>query len=234
MSFYDNYNKERPKITKLGTKLVNYRNKFFIKLIKQYKKNKIKLLEIGPGKGYFAEQCILYGIDYEGIEGCKSLYLKLKEKGLKVYHSIVPPIKINRKFDVIFMNQVFEHMGNNKETQKLLENCRGKLNENGLLIISCPDIMFWKEDFFAGDYTHTNPTSIINVQQILFDNNFKTLKKGYYTLWFESSLICYLITNLTRFFYNLGLFHLFFGKRAYKIKTVLLPSCYFITRKGSD
>jgi SAM-dependent methyltransferase len=231
MGFYDNYNKNRPKITSFGIRLVNYRNNFFIKIIKHYKKNKIKLLEIGPGKGYFAKQCIFHEIDYKGIEGCKSLYLELKKKGLKIYHSTVPPIKIKEKFDIIFMNQVFEHMENNNKAQKLLEGCKSKLNKNGLLIISSPDIIFWKEDFFAGDYTHTKPTSIINVQQILFDNSFKILIKGHYSLWFENFLICSLITSLTRFFYNLGLFYLFFGKRAYKVKTSLLPSCYFVARK---
>jgi len=232
MAFYDNYSMNRPESTSLGKKIVNHQNIFFINLIRKYLSEKIDLLEIGPGKGDFARECIKNKINYVAIEGSINLYKKLVDEGLKVYCGMVPPIKISGKYNVIFMNQVFEHLDGKKEAQNFLISCRKKLKNKGLLIICSPEISFWKEDFFVGDYTHSNPTSLINVEQIMFDNGFKVLNKGYYTLWFHNTLICIIIAKISRVLYSMGLFSILFGKCSFKMKSVLLPSFYLICEKN--
>jgi len=231
MTTYDYYLKsETANISKIGKKLVNYRNSFFINLIRQFcKSENIHILEIGPGKGYFADVCKLNKLDYTAIEGNLLMNKSLKERGYKVYNMYVPPINLEKKFDVIFMNQVFEHMDNKNEALKLLESCKKQLNDGGILIISCPDIIFHKEDFYQ-DYTHGFPTTMIRVQNMLNDCGFKIVHSNYYTFLFEGYVFARIMTSITRLFYSIGMLHLIFGKKAYKAKISLLPSFVLVAR----
>jgi SAM-dependent methyltransferase len=232
MAFYDNFYKNSS-ITLLGKKMVNYQNRFFINLINKYfnKKNKkISVLEIGPGKGFFAEKCVNEGFDYLAIEINKGMCEKLIKRNIKVINGSVPPINVAQKFDVIFMNQVFEHMNNRYEAIDLIESCKEHLLKGGLIIISVPEIIFWKEDFFASDYTHRYSLSIRSLKQIFFDLDFKIVYATHYTLFFRGYVWCYLISIITRVLYNIGLIKLIFWKKSYKIKASMLPSCMVVGR----
>jgi len=233
MAFYDNFIKsEYAETTKIGRFALEKINTNLINQIKKIKNNSIKLLEIGPGKGFFAETCFKNKINYTAIEANTLMATILTKKGFRVYNYLVPPIKIREKFDVIFMNQVFEHIINRTEAMKLIKNCNEHLNRTGLLIICSPDYLSWKEDFFASDYTHNNPTSSRNIQQILQDNDFKILYTELICSIAQGFIITKLVTAFVRFTYNLGLFNIIFGGKAYKIKTSLLPSILVIGEKN--
>jgi len=238
MSFYDNFfndsSSSRCSITVTGKKLVKYRNVFFIKEIKKLTGlDSPRLLEIGPGEGFFAYECRDAGIKYTGIEANKEMYKFLKKNGFEMYNYYVPPISLPKEkpYDVIFLNQVFEHMVGRNEAITLVNDLFDNLKTGGVLIISAPDVRFWKEDFFASDYTHNYPTSVMVLEQILSDNNFKILKKGVYSLFFNNESLVSFFVFIMRPLYALGLFKLFFRKRSYKVKTSILPSCYVIARK---
>lgn len=233
MSFYDNFSK-RSEISEIGKILVNKKNNFYLSLLLKYlgeKKKDIKILEIGPGKGYFAQACRNKKLNYTGIEANKKMFKKLKQKGFPVYNKFVPPIDLTSKFDIIFMDQVFEHMKNRDEALDLIKDCKNHLNKNGLLMISVPDIRYFKEDFFACDYTHNFPLSIHSLKQIFIDFDFDIKYANVKNLIFEGPSLSKLIWSLTRIFYSLGIIKLIFKNKAYKIKNLGNASCIVIGEK---
>jgi SAM-dependent methyltransferase len=231
---YKNFRTGRPGISAVGYWLVNFRNERTINFFKKNFKDghKIKLLEIGPGKGMFAELCIKNGIEYLVIEGEEGMAKDLSDKNIKVINGIVPPFCVNKKFDIIYMNQVFEHMDDLGMAKQLLSDCIKNLNNGGLLYISCPEISFWKEDFFACDYTHNFPTSLKRLEQMFYDFDLKIISKGYCAFIFSSFLSSYTISFLTRIAWNLGVIKLLFPRKAYKVKCSLLPSFIIIGKKN--
>jgi 2-polyprenyl-3-methyl-5-hydroxy-6-metoxy-1,4-benzoquinol methylase len=228
--FYDNFEK-RSKITSIGEKIVSFQNNFFVKIIlKNLPKNKKKvdILEIGPGKGYFAEECLRNKFNYIGVESNIKMFKKLKKRGFNIYNQSVPPIKLNKKFDVIFANQVFEHTESRKVVLNLFKNCRFLLKDNGLLIVSVPDIRYAKEDFFGSDYTHNYPFSLYSLKQIFSDFGFKIKYENVYNLFFKGYFLTSVIHLLINIFYFFGIIKLFFGKKAYKIKNLANASCLVV------
>lgn len=236
MAFYDHFiNSKTGKVSKIGKKIIDWQNGLFLDLIEKFSEKKLcdtNLLEIGPGKGFFLKKCKDRKIRYTAIEGNKLMSKSLKNKGFNVHCDFVPPIKLNEKFDVIFMDQVFEHMKNRDQAIEMIKTCREHLNKNGLLIISSPDIFAWKEDFYAGDYTHDYPVSLYRLSQIFLDNNLGVLYANYYSFFIKGYIATRFITFLTRLFYNIGVLKLVFNKKAYKVKTSLLPSCIIIGKKN--
>lgn len=226
MAFYDNIEKsEIASISILGGKIIDWENNYFLKLIKTLKgTNNVHLLEIGPGRGFFARVCgKTKNIKYVAIEANELMSKKLIDDGYNVFNLFVPPIPLEETFDVIFMNQVFEHMKNRDQALEMIQSCREHLNDKGLLIISSPDILFAKEDFFS-DYTHDFPTSPHRLFQIFFDNDLKVIYLNHYSFFFRGYLPARFITFFNRLFYKIGVFDLFFGKKAYKVMISLLPS----------
>ena len=232
MAFYDHFiNADTASISYIGKKTIEWENKYFIRLIRKFSKNNNpSLLEIGPGKGFFAHLCKKNGFEYTAIEVNKLMSDKLSKMGLKVFNAYVPPIKLKDKFDVIFMNQVFEHMKNRDEAREMVKSCKEHLNEDGLIIISSPDILSVKQDFYQ-DYTHDYPTSLMRLSKLLADYDLKVLYKDYYTFFTTGYIKTRIIAFLTRLCYNLGIFKIFFGKKAYKVKISLLPALIIIGKK---
>jgi 2-polyprenyl-3-methyl-5-hydroxy-6-metoxy-1,4-benzoquinol methylase len=232
MSFYDFYFDAKNDITKIGKKIVQFQNRYFISLIKKHlNKKNITLLEIGPGKGFFASECLKRNINYVCIEANAKTVLRLRKKGIKVYKGKVPPITISGKFDVIFMDQVFEHMESIKPATELVKECRKHLNTNGLLIISSPDATVWEWDFFNGDYTHNFVTTLNRTKQLLLDQNFLIVNSGYYSLIFRGNFLTKLLSRLTQIIYNLGLLFFVPHPKALKIKHSINRSFYLVGEK---
>ena len=234
MSFYDNFFVERSKITFLGKKMVDFRSKWVFSKIHEYSDNKeLSLLEIGPGKGLFADFCNFKKIDYLCLEGNKKAVKELKKRNINARVQIIPPFNIKkRKFNVVYSNQVFEHMSDKKEAKQYVKESKSILSRGGIIVISAPEMEMWKSDFFVGDYTHTFPTSLINTKQILTDNGFSIEYENHYTLIFSGYLISKLISNMTHFLDYFMFFDLLISKkRRFKIKSILLPSFFVIARK---
>lgn len=233
MWFYKHFiSSEDSNISSIWKQMINFQNSYILKLINKFWIRKKKsILEIGPWKGYFATFCKKNNLNYTAIEWSKTLYNNLK-KDFKVYNKFVPPLDVNWTFDIIYMNQVFEHMDNKNQATALLEECHKKLKDNWLIIIATPDYVAWKEDFFVWDYTHSFPTSMRRLEQIFCDNDFSIIYKNYYTFFVRWLLLSRIISIIARFSYNIWIFHVLFWKKAYKIKAALLNSIIIIWRKS--
>jgi len=232
MIYYDHFSANpHAKMTKIGSMLVTYRNRWFIKKILRFLPSGGQVLEIGPGKGGFARACHEKKITYQAVEANKALAEELRKEGFSVKTGAVPPIPMEGLFDVVFMDQVLEHMPNAKTTLELLESCHLRLKKNGKLIIAAPDYSIFKEDFFNCDYSHEFPVSTERLRQILEDSGFNIIEIGYFTLTLNGYIPCLIAAIIAKVAWKTGMLSLFFGSRAYKIKISTLPSVYAIAVK---
>ena len=128
-----NYNiKELRKKSENDTKR---RVEFFLKNIK---KNK-KILEIGSGNGFFLEELKKEKYDISGCEISKERLIHLKKlKNITTYNFDFnfKILELGKKFDVVVMFHVLEHISNPKE---FLENVRGVLKDKGKIVIEVPN-----------------------------------------------------------------------------------------------
>jgi 2-polyprenyl-3-methyl-5-hydroxy-6-metoxy-1,4-benzoquinol methylase len=235
MSKYNYFFTSEATVTPIGKKIIEYQNNYFIKLIKEYiekSDNTLSILEIGPGKGYFAMACQSNGFHYEAVEENEIGVKNLRENGVKVYRSSVPPIPGNKKYDCIFMNQVLEHMPSLVITTQLVNDCSKKLNSGGILLIGCPDILTHKE-YFYNDYTHSYPTSIVRLRRLLNDFELTPIYDKYYTFFFKGYVLTRIITILTITAKRIGVLDILFKKKSDKILSSLLPSFIIIGKKLS-
>ena len=238
MSFYDHFTQEDKMPTNVGMKLVRKVNKKIFNTIKGLIKQKdISILEIGPGRGVFAEVCEKEGVEYIAIEVNPTLADNLENQGFKVLKAKVPPISIeSNKFDIVYMNQVFEHMNNIEMAQKLIEECYRVLKKDGLLCIISPDYLMCKEDFFNVDYTHNYITTIRRLKEIYYDNNLDTVYVNYISGPFFGDIITFLLSFLSRLLIRVKIIHLLTlgaisEERIYKIRVSLLRSLIIIGKK---
>jgi len=95
-----------------------------------------RVLEIGPGHGYFAKNWIKLhpNVDYFGVETDKSCYDSLKQAGVQ----ILAPEQVDSSFeevDLVIISHVLEHVSN---PESFLQTVTKKLRKGGVLFIEVP------------------------------------------------------------------------------------------------
>lgn len=155
-----------------------------LSLIQNQLGRKGSLLDLGAGTGEFCKVALDNNWKVEGVEPSEAALKFANEKGINFYTSID---KIqNKKYDVITLWHVLEHLPNLDESIKKFSEL---LNPNGVLIIAVPnfnsfDAKFYKSFWAAFDVPrhlwHFSRASISR----LFQNNFKLEKTK--PMWFDS------------------------------------------------
>ena len=109
-------------------------------LIKSEINDNCKMLEIGPGKGFFMNLAREKKIDIIGVEPGKEDAQFLSKQGLKVYNLEFPLKYINfhEKYDFIIFNDVLEHI-NVLKLDEAINQCHSLLKDNGFLILNLPN-----------------------------------------------------------------------------------------------
>lgn len=239
MTFYDHFSQKEKRSTRMGLRLVKYRDRRILKILLKNAKNKddIDLLEVGPGRGIFYEVCKEEKINYTAMEVNPTLADNLKKRGARIIRTKVPPLSLeSNRFDIVFMNQLFEHMNSLKQAQSLMEEYFRVLKKGGLLTIISPDYLAWKEEFFNGDYTHNYVTTARRLKGIYHDNNLKTVCIHYLSgpIWGETITLA--LSFLARVLIRSKLLSkLSLGsiseERIYKVKVSLLRSFMIVGEK---
>lgn len=97
-----------------------------------------KILEIGCGAGNFLINANLAGYDVTGIDLDKKAVEHVKNNlGLKAYNCSLDQLDSEKKFDVIVLLGVFEHI---PDPNSFLNTLKSYLNKNGELIIGVPNV----------------------------------------------------------------------------------------------
>jgi SAM-dependent methyltransferase len=93
------------------------------------------LLDVGSAHGWFLEQAMAQ-FDVVGIEPDAAVGSKAAARGLPVRPGYFPQaLEAGESFDVIVFNDVIEHI---PDIQAALDECRKRLNSNGLLMLNLP------------------------------------------------------------------------------------------------
>lgn len=104
---------------------------------KYIEKNNRRILDIGSGSGHFLNFGHKLGWNCLGIEPSKDASEYSKKFGFQVINdSFKNKLLKNRKFEVIHMNQVLEHIPN---PEILLSNIKSYLEIGGLICITVPN-----------------------------------------------------------------------------------------------
>lgn len=141
-------------------------------------KNK-KVLEIGSGRGEFANEFSNLGINLYAVDMNENSKKCLKESIIFQKCNLENdklPFEDNF-FDVIYSKSVLEHLRNSESF--FLESKR-VLKKNGLLITYTPD---WESQFknFYDDTTHIKPYTLVSIKQayLNYGYNFLSAEKFY-------------------------------------------------------
>ena len=98
------------------------------------------ILEIGPGRGVFADICLHQGLDYTAIEPNEKMANALERRGARVIRTTVPPLPAtDEKSDVVVMNSVLEHMDSMNMALQLAREVLASLNAGGRFVVYVPD-----------------------------------------------------------------------------------------------
>lgn len=207
MKFYDSFieNKHSPFFQNLLLKLNNNIVKTIVDSLPG--KEHISLLEIGPGKGYFFKACNQMGerIYYSAIDRNEKI---LDNLGIKnKYLSEIPKFpKINKKFDIIYVSFVVEHLSSGKEVYEFISNCKQYLKKDGQIIMFVPNTMKLSMEFWNIDYTHIFPTTRRNMLMVLKENNFNNILvfniNGIFTHRWYRNYYAYLVIKLITSLYS--------------------------------
>lgn len=133
------------------------------------------LFEIGSGEGFLLEKFEKNGFNVSGIEPSKIniqiINNKLKEG--KCENKFVEDISFSKKFDIIIMSHVLEHLINNKE---ILCNMKNGLVDNGILFIEVPNCQHTKTlDHSVQTQPHMFHFSKHSLQKLLENSGFEVL-----------------------------------------------------------
>lgn len=154
------------------------------------KNKKLQILEIGTGYGIMTEMLKKYGI-VEGIEPYKdAVDYTANTLDIKIYNGTLETYKNKKKYDVIALFDVLEHIKNDDLAIKKIHKM---LNKDGLILLTVPAYKFlWsKHDDLNAHYRRYTKTQLKNKL-----NGFKIIKTSYFnTLLFPLALLDKLIIS---------------------------------------
>jgi len=192
-AFFDHFSRE-DKSTKMGSRLVKALSRKIFRYIEPASGSSI--LEIGPGRGVFADICFEEGIEYYAVEANEQMAASLEKRGANVIRAIVPPLPaLDKKFDAVVMIAVMEHMNSMHDALQVTRQIRKVLKPKGKFVICSPDYLNWRHNFFNCDFSHNYVTTQRRLRQLLINGGFDNIKSCH-LCGPISGLFCFLITAL--------------------------------------
>lgn len=173
---YSDYIRREPHPRSVGF-IKNWHRRLLELAISQSKIEPKSILEIGPGHGYFAEQCQSRKMTYEFCDTSPAVVDKMGSLGfsghLGLLHEVSPKLT---KYDIIWMSHVLEHSPTWVDARALISTASSLLSTNGILVVVSPDVLSWRREFFNVDWSHGYPTGLRNVAQLFSDVGLSKIK----------------------------------------------------------
>lgn len=144
-----------------------------------------RLLEIGPGAGFFLSEAQRQGALVSGIEPNALLAGRLRQAGMEIEeHPLGATSFAGRRFDVVFHRDVLSHLHDPVGDLRAMHQC---LADNGLLIFetgNVPDVLpgqlRWIPDFQYPDHLHFFGEA--GVRRLLTQTGFELISLERFTL----------------------------------------------------
>ncbi len=190
--FYDHFHQDSP--TGIGSWIAQA----FCKKIFEYVKIEPhhSVLEIGPGRGVFADICFEKGIEYFAVEPNQQMAASLEKRGANVVRTMVPPLPdLEKEFDVVVMINAMEHMNSMQDALQLAGQIRDVLKPKGKLVICSPDYLNLRHNFFNCDFSHNYVTTRRRLRQLLLSAGFENIKSCYLSGPL-TGLVCIIVSAL--------------------------------------
>ncbi len=154
------------------------------------------ILEIGPGRGDFADLCIERGIEYSAVEVNRQMAESLENRGANVVRAMVPPLPaLNKEFDTVVMLNVMEHMNSMQDALQVTQQVQRVLKPKGKFVICSPDYLNWRKNFFNCDFSHNYVTTRRRLKQLLINGGFSSTRNCH-LCGTMTGLPCFLISGL--------------------------------------
>ncbi len=127
---YLSYSQEKRLRIKNFERWLNDANKYIVAT------RPVQALDIGCAAGYCMELMASKGWEVTGLELDDDMCIALKEKGFDVYSSLLQDYETGRKFSVITLFDVIEHI---PEIDEVFRKLNLLLSDDGVVIIVTPD-----------------------------------------------------------------------------------------------
>ena len=190
--FYDHFHQDSP--TGIGSWIARAFCKKIFKYIKIEPHHSV--LEIGPGRGVFADICFEKGIEYFAVEPNQQMAASLEKRGANVVRTMVPPLPdLEKEFDVVVMINAMEHMNSMQDALQLAGQIRDVLKPKGKLVICSPDYLNLRHNFFNCDFSHNYVTTRRRLRQLLLSAGFENIKSCYLSGPL-TGLVCIIVSAL--------------------------------------
>ncbi len=167
---------------------IQAKNQLVYNLLSQNVPEGTPVLELGVGKGWFAQVCLDHSHPYQGVEANEKQCRALMANGLNMTCGQVPPVSVQSPedgFGLVYSAHLLEHLPNSQAVHDLLVGCASLLGERGIVAMLFPDAMAMGKHFWNCDYTHTFPTTERRVAQAMADAGLEVIAThrlcGHYT-----------------------------------------------------
>jgi len=191
-AFYEHFNADKP--TKIGGWLVRTSYQMIFDLVRPDAGSNV--LEIGPGRGPFADLCLQKGIQYFAVEPNAAMAESLEKRGATVVRAMVPPLpEMGRSFDLAVMLAVLEHMNTMREALEIVQQIGRALKPGGKILVYVPDYINMGRNFFNCDFSHNYVTTRRRVSQLLTNAGYRNVK-SYYLSGPVRGLPCVVLTGI--------------------------------------
>lgn len=158
----------------------------------------LKLLEIGPGHGYFAQACSRQRIDYRGVEMNAAQTQFLTDQGYYVIQGAVPPIPDGDGVQCIYLSHVLEHALDYHHALAILSAARLRVDAKGYVVVVCPDAAAWGVEFWSADWSHGYPTTLRRVSQLMEESGLVVLDARHHVASFMEPWGVFFVGHLFR------------------------------------
>lgn len=138
---------------------------------KKIKLNKKNILDIGCSSGLFLDIAKKHGANTYGIE-LNSRECKIAKNKHQVFNTTIDKINFEKKFDLITMWDVFEHI---PEPYSFFKNVKKKLNKNGLVFFQIPNSNSLAAKILQKECNVFDPIEHVNLYNI---KSFQVLSKN--------------------------------------------------------
>jgi SAM-dependent methyltransferase len=233
-SFYDHFQQDKP--TRAGARLSSALCRRIFDFAGVTRGQRV--LEIGPGRGVFADLCLSSGVEYAAIEANQAMADSLRSRGAEVAEARVPPLPpLNRKFDFVVMINVMEHMNDMRDALQLAQQIREHLAPGGRLVVCSPDYLNLRAHFFNCDFSHNYVTTQRRLAQLFISAGYGGTRSSYVAGPFSGAVAVLVAAFAARL--PFGMFHAWFpGSRLfsklYKVQLSLSRKVLIVGENGGS
>lgn len=176
MPFFDFWRNKS--VTALGRRWTRQAVLFTMRRVQAHVDPLCHVVEIGPGRGTFMRACLARGLQYTAIDANLG-FLQGLERGRTV-HAFAPPLPLSDAVaDAVVATHVIEHAPGVQQASAMLAEMIRIVRPGGIVVITAPDLLWYKEYFWDCDYSHNFPTSARRLQQMFLDQGLEIVRLEY-------------------------------------------------------